>query len=104
MSAKDILWRLIDNDIPLSDDDFRTYLVKDGIITEEDLKVWNEAVKKVKEAYKKLTATHIAVKLLNESLNLLNSINPKKPFPPDTKVRFEEVKQNIKKVIEELGK
>lgn len=104
MSAKDILWRLIDNDIPLSDDDFRTYLVKDGTITEEDLKVWNEAVKKVKEAYKKLTATQMAVKLLNESLSLLNSINPKKPFPPDTKVRFEEVKQNIKKVIEELGK
>ena len=104
MEVKDILWRLIDNDIPLANDDFTTYLIKDGAITEEDLKAWIEATKKVKEAYKQLPNEALSLNLLNEALNVLNSISPKKPFPPDTKVRFEEVKQNIKKAIEELGK
>ncbi|WP_369610959.1 hypothetical protein [Sulfurisphaera javensis] len=100
-----ILWRVIDNDIPLVNDDMTTFLVKDGEITEEDLKIWNDAVKKIKEAYKKVNYNQNDAKsLLNSALELLNSIKPKKPFPPEVKIRFDELKNSVSKCIELLNK
>ncbi|MBB5253925.1 hypothetical protein [Sulfurisphaera ohwakuensis] len=100
-----ILWKVIDNDIPLVNDDMHTFLIKDGEITEEDLKIWNDAVKKIKEAYKKLIFNENEAKsLLNSSLELLNSIKPKKPFPPEVRIRFEELKTSVAKCIELISK
>jgi len=100
-----ILWKVIDNDIPLVNDDMTTFLIKDGEITEEDLKLWNDAVKKIKEAYKKIYSNeNEAQSLLSSSLELLNSIKPRKPFPPEVRIRFEEVKNSISKCLETLKK
>lgn len=99
-----ILWRVIDNDIPLVNDDMTTFLIKDGEITEEDLKNWNEAVKKIKNAYKVIQRKDEAKSLLSSSLELLNSIKPKKPFPPEMRIRFEELKNSVAKCIELLNK
>lgn len=100
-----ILWRVIDNDIPLVNDDMTTYLIKDGQIGEEDLKSWSEAVKKIKEAYKKISYNQNDAKsLLSSALELLNSIKPKKPFPPEIKIRFEELKNSVSKSLELLNK
>jgi len=98
-----ILWRVVDNDIPLVNDDMTTFLIKDGEITEEDLKLWSEAVKKIKEAYRKIFSNENEAKtLLSSSLELLNSIKPKKPFPPEVRIRFEELKNSISKCLELL--
>jgi len=100
-----ILWKVIDNDIPLVNDDMTTFLIKDGQVTEEDLKLWNDAVKKIKEAYKKIYSNeNEAQSLLNSSLELLNSIKPKKPFPPEVRIRFEDVKNSVSKCLETLKK
>lgn len=100
-----ILWRVIDNDIPLVNDDITTFLIRDGEITQDDLKLWNDAVKKIKEAYKKIYSDEKeAQSLLSSSLELLNSIKPKKPFPPEMRIRFEELKASISKCLELLKK
>ena len=100
-----ILWKVIDNDIPLVNDDMTTFLIKDGQVTEEDLKLWNDAVKKIKEAYKKIYSNEKeAQSLLNSSLELLNSIKPKKPFPPEVRIRFEELKNSLSKCLETIKK
>jgi|GEM_PF-321640 hypothetical protein len=103
VKEKDILWRLINNNIPLVDDDFSTYLLKDGTISEEDLKAWKESTRLIYQAYNKLDKSRSeSLTLLSSALEKLNSIKPKKPLPPDAKIRFEEVKNNVTKVVEIL--
>lgn len=98
-----ILWKVIDNDIPLVNDDITTFLVRDGALSEEDLKTWNNAVKLIKDSFKKINNNESEAKsLLNKSLELLNSINPKKPFPPEMRIRFEELKTSVSKCLEVL--
>ncbi|AAY79843.1 hypothetical protein [Sulfolobus acidocaldarius] len=104
MSLIDIMWKLVNYSIPLANDDFETYLTKDGTITEEGLNLWKDAIKAIREAYSKIDKgdKQSSFKLLSQALEKLNSIKSNKPLPPDAKVRFEEVKNNVSKAIELL--
>ncbi len=100
MGVHEKLWTAIDLIIPLVTADMETFLVKDGEITEEDLNNYRTAIKKVKEAYK-LSDTNRSLQLISEAVQILDSIKPKKPFPPEMKIRFEELKDTLKSCLTE---
>jgi hypothetical protein len=49
--VKTVLWKVLNNEAPLVDDDIRMYHIKEGILTEDDLKKWREAIRLIREAY-----------------------------------------------------
>ncbi|MCI2414217.1 MAG: hypothetical protein MPF33_03020 [Candidatus Aramenus sp.] len=100
MNVYEKLWTAIDLLIPLVTADMETFLVKNGEVTEEDLNNYRNAVKKVKEAYKSSDINR-SLQLVNEAVQILESIKPKKPFPPEMKIRFEELKDTLKSCVAE---
>jgi outer membrane protein TolC len=95
------LWKAIDLEIPLVLTDMETFLVRDGEITEDDLKNTKLAFKKVREAYEN---EDNAIKLIQEAISILNSIKPKKPFPPEMRIRFEDLKKTLEECIKDSKK
>ncbi|AWR94262.1 hypothetical protein [Acidianus brierleyi] len=92
------LWKAIDLEIPLVLTDMETFLVRDGEITEDDLKNAKLAAKKVRDAYEAKNKD-ASIKLVQEAISILNSIKPKKPFPPEMKIRFEDLKKTLEECI-----
>lgn len=95
------LWKAIDLEIPLVLTDMETFLVRDGEITEDDLKNFKLAAKKVREAYE-TENKDVSIKLVQEAISVLNSIKPKKPFPPEMKIRFEDLKKTLEECINDF--
>lgn len=95
------LWKAIDLEIPLVLTDMETFLVRDGEITEDDLKNFKLAAKKVREAYE-TENKDVSIKLIQEAISVLNSIKPKKPFPPEMKIRFEDLKKTLEECINDF--
>lgn len=97
-----VLWRIVDLQLPLVKSDMETFLVKDGEVTEEDLKVFYEASELIKKAYYASEKNpNYAKSLVKEALDKLESIRPKKPFPPEMRIRFEELKASLREVLGE---
>jgi hypothetical protein len=40
-----------------------------------------------------------AIQIVSKSLELLNSITPRKPMPPEMKIRFEDLKRNLELIM-----
>ncbi|AEE93969.1 conserved hypothetical protein [Acidianus hospitalis W1] len=98
----DTLWRIIDLQLPLVKSDVETFLIKDGEITEDDLKIFNEASELIKKAYYSAEKDpNSARNLVKEALTKLESIKPKKPFPPEMRIRFDELKSSLMEVLGE---
>ncbi|BDC19590.1 hypothetical protein [Acidianus sp. HS-5] len=98
----DILWRIIDLQLPLVKSDMESFLVKDGEITEDDLKTFNEASELIKKAYNIAeNDLNSSKNLLKEALSKLDAIKPKKPFPPEMRIRFDELKSSIHEILGE---
>ncbi len=98
----DILWRIIDLQLPLVKSDMESFLVKDGEITEDDLKTFNEIVELIKKAYYNAEKDpNLSKNLVNEALTKLETIKPKKPFPPEMRIRFDELKSSLKEILGE---
>ncbi|MUN29395.1 hypothetical protein [Sulfuracidifex metallicus] len=92
-SLDEKLWEILNNMIPLFQDDIDTFLVKEGYLTEEDVKKWNDIVKLIKEAYKKsFSSPNECLEKVKNATELLSSISTKKPLPPEMKTRLEEIK------------
>lgn len=97
---KNILWKVLNNEIPLVNDDVKMYHIKEGILTEEDLKKWREFIRLIREAYNKVYKDKKeAIQIVSKSLELLNSITPKKQMPPEMKIRFEDLKRNLELIM-----
>ncbi|NON61890.1 hypothetical protein [Acidianus sp. RZ1] len=101
MSLESGLWTIYDLQLPLVEIDFSTYLLKEGYISQEDIENFNKAKALVRESYYLNRSNEVQIiEKLKEALSLLESIKPKKPFPPEMKIRFEELKRAIKEVLE----
>ncbi len=101
---KNILWKIIDNEAPLVDSDIIMYHIKEGILTEEDAKKWKEALRLLREAYyDSYKNEKVAIEKSLKALEIINSIVPKKPMPPEMKIRFEDLKKNVE-LITKLNK
>lgn len=86
-SLNETLWEVINNLIPLFQDDVDTFLTKEGYISEEDRGKWNNAVRIIKEAYRKsFSSNSEAIEDVKKALNELAGISPKKPLPPEMKL------------------
>jgi len=97
---KNILWKVLNNEVPLVNDDVKMYHTKEGILTEEDLKKWREFIRLIREAYNKVYKDKKeAIQIVSKSLELLNSITPRKPMPPEMKIRFEDLKRNLELIM-----
>nr|WP_155864371.1 hypothetical protein [Acidianus infernus] len=79
-----------------------TFLIKDGEITEDDLKIFNEASELIKKAYYNAEKDpNSVINLVKEALTKLESIKPKKPFPPEMRIRFDELKSSLMEILGE---
>ncbi len=97
---KNILWKVLNNEVPLVNDDVKMYHIKEGILTEEDLKKWREFIRLIREAYNKVYKDKKeAIQIVSKSLELLNSITPRKLMPPEMKIRFEDLKRNLELIM-----
>ncbi|WP_054838392.1 hypothetical protein [Sulfuracidifex metallicus] len=77
-SLDEKLWEILNNMIPLFQDDIDTFLVKEGYLTEEDVKKWNDIVKLIKEAYKKsFSSPNECLEKVKNATELLSSISTK---------------------------
>lgn len=100
MNTLNKLWMVIDLQLPLVQSDMNTFLLQDGEITKEDLDSFNNATKLLYQAYDLIEKNENKAKeLINQSLQILESIKPKKPFPPEMKIRFEELKESLKEIV-----
>ncbi len=97
------LWKAIDLEIPLVLTDMETFLVRDGEITEDDLKNAKLAAKKIREAYE-TENKDTSIKLIQEAISILNSLKPKKPFPPEMRIRFEDLKKTLEEIVNDSKK
>ncbi len=99
-TLNETLWEVINNLVPLFQDDIDTFLTKEGYIIEEDKGKWNDAVKLIKEAYRNSFSSDAgAIEYVKKALNELAGISPKKPLPPEMKTRFEEIKTYLSSVL-----
>ncbi len=98
--VKNVLWKVLNNEAPLVDADIKMYHIKEGILTEDDLKKWREAIRLIREAYHDAYKNeNVAVEKARKSLEIINSISPKKPMPPEMKIRFEDLKRNLELIV-----
>ncbi|WP_338599232.1 hypothetical protein V6M85_09530 [Sulfolobus tengchongensis] len=98
--VKNVLWKVVNNEAPLVEDDIKLYHIKEGILTDDDFKKWREAVRLLREAYyNSYKNKREAIEKVKQSLDLINSINPKKPMPPEMKIRFEDLKKNLELIL-----
>ncbi|AWR98292.1 hypothetical protein DFR86_08180 [Acidianus sulfidivorans JP7] len=96
------LWMIIDLQLPLVKSDINTFLLQDGEITQDDLNNFNNAEKIILQAYEiSETNPNKAKELVNQALQILENIKPKKPFPPEMRIRFEELKSSLKEILTE---
>jgi len=104
--VKNKLWTAFDLQIPLILEDFDTYLLREGVFSEEDYKKVINARKLLKEVidqmYNKKASNvdEVVKKRVDEVLNLISSLQPKKPLPPEMKRRIEDLKQNLEYIKE----
>jgi hypothetical protein len=98
------LWTLIDLQIPLVTTDMETYLLKEGIFTQDDLNKFKEISKSIKRAYYALQRDpEDAIKTLKKALEELKTIQPKKPMPPEMKIRFEAIMRALVEATSSTG-
>ncbi|MCY0849878.1 hypothetical protein [Sulfuracidifex metallicus] len=93
------VWKLIDLQLPLVVTDVETYLVKEGNLTQEDNEKLKGAVKSIKISYYSGDLNKLQISL-KEALNQIKSIQPKKPFPPEMKARFDAVIKTLTELTE----
>lgn len=100
MNTLNKLWIVIDLQLPLVESDMNTFLLQDGEITKEDLDNFNNAAKIIFNAYELAEKNETKAKeLISQALQILENIKPKKPFPPEMRIRFEELKQTLKEIV-----
>ncbi len=93
------LWALIDNDLPLLNDDLVYYKV-DGLVEDSEIEEIKNAIKEVKEvAYK----GSLDSKALSHAYVTLSSIYFKKPLPPEMKIRLDEAKGRLSAILSKLN-
>jgi len=103
---KNKLWTAFDLQIPLILEDFDTYLLREGVFSEEDYKKVINARKLLKEIIDRMyskkasNVDEVVKKRVDEVLNLISSLQPKKPLPPEMKRRIEDLKQNLEYIKE----
>lgn len=103
IDIKNILWKVLNNEASLVEDDIKLYHLKEGILTEEDLKKWKEVVRLLREAYyASYKNQKEAIQKVTKSLEIINTITPKKPMPPEMKIRFEDLRKNLE-IISKLN-
>ncbi|ARM77139.1 hypothetical protein B6F84_09495 [Acidianus manzaensis] len=96
------LWMVIDLQLPLVKSDMNTFLLQDGEITQDDLNNFNNAEKIIRQAYQISDSNESKAKdLIKDALQILDNIKPKKPFPPEMRIRFEELKASLKDILSE---
>ncbi|QKR00053.1 hypothetical protein GWK48_06405 [Metallosphaera tengchongensis] len=93
------VWKLLDLQFPLVITDMETYLVKEGFFTNEDYEKLKSIEKTVKKEYYDGKHSKL-VNSIKNGLEQLKSIQPKKPMPPEMKIRFE----SLVKTMEDLAK
>lgn len=94
------LWNALAQEIPLFDDDINYYLLREGIFTEDDLKIWKNVVSMIRKAYElsfNENSTELKT-LIDEILTELTKLNPKKPLPGEMRIRYEDIKKNLEEV------
>jgi hypothetical protein len=102
VSLKDIssdLWALLDNDLPLLEDDFKYYRV-DKLLDDNDLAEGENAIKRIKRA---LESGRPNLNELSEAYVSLFSLYFRKPQPPEMRIRYEEVRRRLSNVLAKLG-
>ncbi|AWR99255.1 hypothetical protein [Metallosphaera hakonensis] len=92
------VWKLIDLQFPLIVADMETYLLREGNISQEDYNKIKSIIKSVKNAYYSSDFNKLKI-YLKDGLEQLKSIQPKKPFPPEMKARFDEVIKTMTELI-----
>ncbi|BCS92255.1 hypothetical protein [Metallosphaera javensis (ex Sakai et al. 2022)] len=93
------VWKLIDLQLPLVVTDAETYLVREGNITQEDYEKIKNVARSIKSSYYSGDLNKLKTSL-KEALNQLKSIQPKKPFPPEMKARFDGVIKTLTELNE----
>jgi len=91
-SVEETLWEVINNMVPLFQDDLDTFLLKEGYLTDEDRNKWNNAVRLIKDAYRKsFSSVTAALEDVRRAQEIIQGITPKKPLPPEMKTRLDEI-------------
>ncbi|ABP94426.1 hypothetical protein [Metallosphaera sedula] len=93
------VWKLIDLQLPLVVTDAETYLVREGNLTQEDYEKLKNSTKSIKISYYSGDLNKLKTSL-KEALNQLKTIQPKKPFPPEMKARFDAVIKTLSELAE----
>ncbi|MEM0374569.1 MAG: hypothetical protein QXV69_06445 [Sulfolobaceae archaeon] len=99
------LWTAYDLEIPLIIEDFEIYLLREGIFNEEDYKKILQLKKILKDLVnytynKNKKVRNELIKLLDDAIGLLSSLQPKKPLPAEMKRRIEDLRRNLQEIKE----
>jgi hypothetical protein len=93
------LWALLDNDLPLLEDDFKYYRV-DKLLDDNDLAEGENAIRRIRRA---LESGRPNLSELSEAYVSLFSLHFRKPLPPEMRIRYEEVRRRLSNVLAKLG-
>ncbi|MEL9970638.1 MAG: hypothetical protein QXR57_00230 [Metallosphaera sp.] len=93
------VWKLIDLQFPLLMEDLNSFLLKEGNISQEDYEKVKKVIASVKLSYYSGDFNKLRMSL-KDGLNQLKSVQVKKPFPPEMKIRFDSVIKTISELVE----
>ncbi len=93
------VWALLDNDLPLLEDDFKYYRV-DKLLDDNDLAEGENAIRRIRRA---LESGRPNLNELSEAYVSLFSLYFRKPLPPEMRIRYEEVRRRLSNVLAKLG-